>query len=87
MCSTWSAGRPWRFVASLQYAQSCDEPILLRVTWGAGHSSGATVEEAVETWTDQLAFLIRTFDARGWRPASLPESLAALVLNLTLGSA
>lgn len=62
----------YKFVASLQYAQSCDEPILLRVTWGAGHSSGATVEEAVETWTDQLAFLIRALDARGWRPASLP---------------
>lgn len=58
----------YKFVAALQHAQRCDEPILLRVTWGAGHSSGATVEDAVETWTDQLSFLVRVLGERGWQP-------------------
>lgn len=59
----------YKFVAALQHAQGCDEPILLRVTWGAGHSSGATAEDAVETWADQLSFLVRVLRARGWQPA------------------
>lgn len=52
----------YKFAAALRYAQGCEEPILLRVSWGAGHSSGATVEDAVDTWTDQLAFLVRILD-------------------------
>lgn len=30
---------------------------------------GATVEDAVETWTDQLSFLVRVLGERGWQPA------------------
>lgn len=56
-------------VGYLVDARTCEEPIFLRVTWGAGHSSGATVEDAVETWTDQVAFLVRALGVRGWRPA------------------
>lgn len=28
---------------------------------------GATVEDAVETWTDQLSFLLRALGERGWQ--------------------
>jgi prolyl oligopeptidase len=50
----------YKFVAALQYASSsCSGPALLRVSWGAGHNAGATPAEAVETWTDELAFLDR----------------------------
>lgn len=58
----------YKFVAALQHAQSCDAPILLRVTWGAGHTSGATVDDSIATWTDQLSFLVRVLGDRGWRP-------------------
>ncbi len=60
----------YKFTASLQYAQSCDAPILLRLTRGAGHSSGATIADAVDTWTDQLSFLIRVLGEHGWEPRS-----------------
>jgi prolyl oligopeptidase len=56
----------YKFVAALQYAQGCDAPILLRVSWGAGHSSGATLDDSIETWADQLAFLYRVL-GRGSR--------------------
>ncbi len=49
----------YKFVAALRHAQACDRPILLRVSWGAGHTSGATLEESIDTWADQLAFLYR----------------------------
>ena len=49
----------YKFVAALQAAQACDRPVHLRVSWGAGHSSGATLEETIDTWADQLAFLRR----------------------------
>jgi prolyl oligopeptidase len=60
----------YKFTAALQRAQGCEEPILLRVTRGAGHSSGATVEDAVGTWTDQLSFMVRVLGERSWQPAS-----------------
>ncbi|MGH7578934.1 MAG: prolyl oligopeptidase family serine peptidase [Gemmatimonadales bacterium] len=53
----------YKYVAALQHAQRrarrCDRPVLLRVSWGAGHAAGATPEESIETWADQLAFLAR----------------------------
>ncbi len=52
----------YKFVAALQHAQTCDRPILLRVSWGAGHSSGATPSDRVENWADQLALLSEMLD-------------------------
>ncbi|HUO87312.1 MAG TPA: prolyl oligopeptidase family serine peptidase [Thermoanaerobaculia bacterium] len=49
----------YKFVAALQHRQACQEPVLLRVSWGAGHASGATLEDSIDTWADQLAFLDR----------------------------
>lgn len=56
----------YKFVAALQHAQACDDPVLLRVAWGAGHSAGATPERSVENWIDQLSFLVRVLE--GWTP-------------------
>lgn len=52
----------YKFVAALQHAQACEQPIGLRVAWGAGHAAGATTRDATEMWVDQLAFLIRALD-------------------------
>lgn len=56
----------YKFVASLQHAQGCAAPIALRVSWGAGHASGATPRRSVENWTDQLSFLARVLE--DWTP-------------------
>lgn len=50
----------YKFVAALQAAQGCARPVLLRVAWGAGHAAGATLEDSIDNWADQLAFLYRT---------------------------
>lgn len=47
----------YKFAAALMDAQQCaDHPILLRVSWGAGHAAGATIVDAIENWKDQVAF-------------------------------
>lgn len=47
----------YQYVQALQGAQSCDAPVLLQVVDGAGHSHGATPEQAARTWAVQLAFI------------------------------
>ncbi|HEX2094781.1 MAG TPA: prolyl oligopeptidase family serine peptidase [Longimicrobiaceae bacterium] len=49
----------YKFVAGLQHAQGCNRPVLLRVSWGAGHTSGATLDDSIDNWADQLAFTLR----------------------------
>lgn len=60
----------YKLVAALQHAQTCDAPVLLRVSWGAGHAYGATTEQSIDNWADQLAFLVGVLS---WEPAMLGE--------------
>ncbi|MFG0257151.1 MAG: prolyl oligopeptidase family protein [Phycisphaerales bacterium JB043] len=51
----------YKHVAALQHTQSCDDPILLQVIWGAGHYSyGTTREQSDESYANQIAFLLRS---------------------------
>jgi len=54
----------YKFAAALQHAQGCDEPVLLRIAWEAGHTIGATAADRVEGWADELAFLVKALDLR-----------------------
>jgi prolyl oligopeptidase len=49
----------YKFVAALRAAQRCAAPILLRVSYGAGHAYGADPASTVENLADQLAFVGR----------------------------
>lgn len=53
----------YKFAATLQYANAntpaCTNPVLLRVSWGAGHMAGATPQASNENWADQVAFIFR----------------------------
>ena len=53
----------YKFVAALQHAQGCDQPVLLRVSWGAGHSAGANLDDSIDNWADQLALLQKMIGA------------------------
>jgi prolyl oligopeptidase len=54
---TAAPAHAYKFVATLQGTQGCARhPILLRVSWGAGHTAGTTLEDARDNWVDQLAF-------------------------------
>jgi hypothetical protein len=51
---------PWhsyKFAASLQKAQSCKNPILIRVETRAGHGAGKPIWMQVEDFADQWGFL------------------------------
>lgn len=51
---------PWhsyKFAAALQHAQSCPNPILIRVETRAGHGAGKPVWMQIEDFADQLAFV------------------------------
>jgi len=49
----------YKYVAALQAAQSSDKPVLLQITWGAGHSAGTTAEQRARTNAEQLALLMQ----------------------------
>jgi prolyl oligopeptidase len=53
---------PWhslKFTAALQAAQSCGNPVLLRVETRAGHGAGKPVWMQIEDFADQWAFLVK----------------------------
>ena len=49
----------YKYAAALQHAQGCDNPVLLKTAWGAGHSYGLTPEQSRETQAEELAFLVK----------------------------
>jgi prolyl oligopeptidase len=66
---------PWhsyKFAAALQAAQSCPNPILIRVETRAGHGAGKPVWMQIEDFADQWAFLAKWLgvSAPGPAPAS-----------------
>jgi prolyl oligopeptidase len=66
---------PWhsyKFAAALQAAQSCPNPILIRVETRAGHGAGKPVWMQIDDYADQWAFLAKwlSVSAPGSEPAS-----------------
>lgn len=54
---------PWhsyKFAAALQAAQSCPNPVMLRVETRAGHGAGKPVWMQIEDYADQWAFLVKS---------------------------
>ncbi len=51
---------PWhsyKYAAALQYAQSCDQPALIRVETNTGHGAGASTSKIIDEYADQWAFI------------------------------
>jgi prolyl oligopeptidase len=46
----------YKFAARLQECQASDEPVLIRIDEGAGHSEGKPVSKLLDEWTDVLSF-------------------------------
>lgn len=54
---------PWhsyKFAATLQEAQACPNPVMLRVETRAGHGAGKPVWMQIEDYADQWAFLVKS---------------------------
>ncbi|MDA8047034.1 MAG: prolyl oligopeptidase family serine peptidase [Actinomycetota bacterium] len=54
----------FKFAARLQEAQSCEHPVLLRVTASGGHGAGKPTSMLIDEAADRLAFLADALDHR-----------------------
>jgi prolyl oligopeptidase len=49
----------FKFAATLQAAQSCENPILIRIETKAGHGAGKPTTKIIEEAADKWAFLVK----------------------------
>ncbi|MGH8266060.1 MAG: prolyl oligopeptidase family serine peptidase [Steroidobacteraceae bacterium] len=71
---------PWhsyKFAAALQAAQSCPNPILIRVETRAGHGAGKPVWMQIDDFADQWAFLAKWLGMNAPGPAPQAGAPAA----------
>jgi prolyl oligopeptidase len=52
----------YKFIAAMQRAQGCANPVLLKTVRGGRHGPGTTPEQAADTLAEQLDLLIRLLD-------------------------
>lgn len=52
-------GHTFKFIATLQAAQSCANPILVRIETKAGHGAGKPTTKLIDEAADRFAFLVR----------------------------
>jgi prolyl oligopeptidase len=51
-------GHSFKYAATLQRAQGCDRPVLIRIETKAGHGAGKPVSKIIEEETDRWAFTL-----------------------------
>jgi prolyl oligopeptidase len=60
-------GHTFKFIATLQAAQGCPNPVLVRIETKAGHGAGKPTTKQIDEAADRFAFLVR---ALRMKPAS-----------------
>ena len=51
-------GHSFKYMARLQQAQACDNPVLIRIETRAGHGAGKPTAMIIEEYADRWAFLV-----------------------------
>ena len=57
-------GHTFKYVATLQAAQSCANPILVRIESKSGHGAGRPTTKLIDEATDRFAFLVKELHMR-----------------------
>ncbi|MEX2111135.1 MAG: prolyl oligopeptidase family serine peptidase [Gemmatimonadaceae bacterium] len=57
-------GHTFKYIAALQAAQACPNPILVRIEAKAGHGAGKPTNKQIDQAADRLAFLVRTLQMK-----------------------
>jgi prolyl oligopeptidase len=52
----------FKWIAALQKAQACKNPVLIRIETKAGHGGGKPTSKIIEEISDEYAFLVRALD-------------------------
>jgi len=55
----------FKFAATMQAAQGCDKPVLIRIETKAGHGAGKPTAKILEETADRWAFLVKTLGMTG----------------------
>ncbi len=55
----------FKFAAAIQAAQSCDNPVLIRIETKAGHGAGKPTAKIIEEAADKFAFLVKSLGMEG----------------------
>jgi prolyl oligopeptidase len=59
----------FKFAATMQSAQGCDNPILIRIETKAGHGAGKPTSKTIEEVADRWGFLVRVLNMNGGVPS------------------
>ena len=54
----------FKFGATLQAAQGCDKPVLVRIESNAGHGAGKPVSKSIDENADMLSFMLWNTNAK-----------------------
>jgi prolyl oligopeptidase len=57
-------GHTFKFVATLQAAQGCANPVLVRIETKAGHGAGKPTSKIIDEAADRFAFLVRSLNMK-----------------------
>jgi prolyl oligopeptidase len=57
-------GHTFKYIAALQAAQGCANPILVRIQTKAGHGAGKPTDKQISEATDRLAFLVKALQMK-----------------------
>jgi len=73
----------FKFAAALQEAQSCDNPILIRIETRAGHGAGKPTSIIIQEVADKWAFLVKELgmDVNNMPRQAKPERAAAAAMQ------
>jgi prolyl oligopeptidase len=52
-------GHTFKFAATLQAAQGCANPVLIRIGTSAGHGAGKPTSKRIDEAADKYAFLVK----------------------------
>lgn len=60
----------FKFAATMQAAQSCDKPILIRIETNAGHGAGKPISKVIDEQADIWSFMFQNTDTQ-YKPVSI----------------
>jgi prolyl oligopeptidase len=56
----------YKFTAAMQANNGhCENPVLLKMMWGAGHTFGSTRDQVIDSRTDEVMFMIKILNLDG----------------------
>ena len=72
-------GHSFKFAAALQYAQSGDEPVMIRINRRAGHGAGKPTAMRIAESADVMSFVVEALDFEPSGPVNASRAVTVPV--------